>query len=208
MTDQSKRALSQKQTRDAITQAGATLIARNGFSGASVRDIAALAGFTQGAFYSNFQNKDDLAIAIMREQFQFAYDSISRLAKDTSKPTPQMVSEAAAWLHDICGSNEKAQLDAEISLHALRDATFAESYYALLNEHTAKMTVIVQEIADARQLELRAPVGKIAMGMVAMARGLKLMTPRDDPQTIMGTLAIFLDSALQPCTDARDHSAE
>ena len=208
MTDQSKRAKSQQQTRDALTQAGAELIAQNGFAGASVRDIAARAGFTQGAFYSNFQSKDELVLAIMRDQFQFAYDSISLLAKDTSRPTCEMISEAATWLHDICGTNEKAQLDAEISLHALRDAEFAESYYALLDEHTAKMTVIVQEIADARQLNLRAPVGKIAMGMIAMARGLKLMTSRHDPQTIMGTLAIFLDSTMQPCADTCDHSAE
>ncbi len=198
MTEHSKRAISQQQTRDAIIRAGAELIAKNGFSGASVRDIAARAGFTQGAFYSNFQSKDDLVLEIMRSQFQYAYASMEVLSSDTSKSTTEMVTEASQWLREICGSSERAQLEAEISLHALRDPTFAESYYALLDEQADKMAHIVQKSADARQLKLRAPARQLAMGMIAMARGLKLMMPQNDPQTILSTLAIFLDSTLQP----------
>jgi AcrR family transcriptional regulator len=208
MTDQSKRAISQQHTRDALTQAGAELIAKLGFAGASVRDIAARAGFTQGAFYSNFQNKDELVFAILRSQFQYAYDAIEELSKDSSKSTTEMITEAAQWLHEICGSNEKAQLESEISLHALRDPEFAESYYSLLDEHANKMTQIVQGSADARQLQLRAPVGQIAMGMIGMARGLKLMMPHKDPQVLIDTLAVFLDSTMQPGSRGDDHSAE
>ena len=194
------RAKSQQQTRDALLQAGAALIAQNGFAGASVRDIAARAGFTQGAFYSNFQSKDELVFAIMRRLFQHAYDSISMFSKDTSKSTGEMVAEASAWLQDICGSDEKAQLEAEISLHAMRDAKFAESYFALLEEHSEKMTKIVEEIAKARNMELCAPVDQIAKGMIAMARGLKLMMPHNDPKTVIETLAIFLDATMQSCS--------
>ncbi|MCG3268297.1 TetR/AcrR family transcriptional regulator [Yoonia sp. I 8.24] len=204
MTEQSKRAISQQQTRDALTQAGAALIAQNGFSGASVRDIAARAGFTQGAFYSNFQSKDDLVLEIMRSQFQYAYASMEVLSRDTSKSTTEMITEASEWLREICGSSEKAQLEAEISLHALRDPAFAESYYALLDEQADKMAHIVQKSADARQLKLRAPARQLAMGMIAMARGLKLMMPQNDPQTILSTLATFMDSTMQPGVAERE----
>ncbi|MDO6591198.1 hypothetical protein DS901_17145 [Loktanella sp. D2R18] len=198
MAKQSKRTTSQQQTRDALTQAGAELIAQNGFSGASVRDIAARAGYTQGAFYSNFRNKNDLVLEIMRSQFQYAYASMEVLSRDTSKSTTEIVSEASQWLREICGSSERAQLEAEISLHALRDPTFAESYYSLFDEQADKMAHIVQKSADARQLKLRAPARQLAMGMIAMARGLKLMMPKNDPQIILSTLAIFLDSTMQP----------
>jgi AcrR family transcriptional regulator len=204
MTDQSKRAISQQQTRDALTRAGAELIAKHGLSGASVRDISARAGFTQGAFYSNFQSKDDLLLEIMRSQFQYAYASMAVLSNDTTKSVTEVITEASQWLREICGSSEKAQLEVEISLHALRDPVFAESYYALLDEHAAKMAFIVQESADARQLKLCAPANQLAMGLIAMARGLKLMTPQNDPQLILSTLAIFMDSTMRPHSDDSD----
>ncbi|SFR53081.1 transcriptional regulator, TetR family [Yoonia tamlensis] len=208
MTDQSKRALSQQQTHDALAKAGAELIAKNGFAGASVRDIAKRAGYTQGAFYSNFKSKEDLVFAVLRSQFQYAYVTIEEFSKDTTKPVTQMVMQAAQWLDEICGSNENTQLETEISLHALRDPVFAKTYYALLDDHAAKMAQIVQAATDARQLRLRAPVSLVAMGMISMARGLKLMAPHYDPQFVRQTLAVFLESVIQPASDDAGHKAE
>ncbi|PRY77745.1 AcrR family transcriptional regulator [Yoonia maritima] len=208
MSEQSNRAKSQQQTRDALLQAGAQLIAQNGYAGASVRDIAAQAGFTQGAFYSNFKNKDELVFAIMRRLFQHAYDSISYFSKDTTTPTDEMLAEASVWLQDMCGSDEKAQLEAEISLHAMRDMKFADSYFALLDEHAAKMTDIVSEIARARKMTLCAPADQIARGMIAMARGLKLMMPRHDPKTVIETLGVFLDATMRSCQKSRNDQSD
>jgi len=139
------RAKSQQKTRKSLLKAGATLIARNGFSGASVRDIASLAGYTQGAFYSNFQSKDDLVFAIMRDMFQQAYETISSAEKSNSTSPADLAQDITTWLNDLCSSNEKAQLETEISLHAMRDEKFALSFYALLDDHSLKMTQILSE---------------------------------------------------------------
>ena len=44
--------------------AAATVFAHDGFHAASLDDVAALAGFTKGAVYSNFKSKDDLFLAV------------------------------------------------------------------------------------------------------------------------------------------------
>jgi TetR/AcrR family transcriptional repressor of nem operon len=45
------------KARDAILQAGAGALRTNGFNGIGVDGLAASAGVTSGAFYSNFRNK-------------------------------------------------------------------------------------------------------------------------------------------------------
>jgi TetR/AcrR family transcriptional regulator, transcriptional repressor for nem operon len=48
------------KARNAILQAGAETLRENGFNGVGVDALAAAAGVTSGAFYSNFANKEAL----------------------------------------------------------------------------------------------------------------------------------------------------
>ena len=41
-----------------------------GIGGASIETIAAAAGFTRGAFYSNFKSKDELIIAMLEDHVE------------------------------------------------------------------------------------------------------------------------------------------
>lgn len=49
-----------KKAREAIFSAAGKLLKRQGFSGIGVDGLAAAAGVTSGAFYSNFANKEEL----------------------------------------------------------------------------------------------------------------------------------------------------
>src|ERR1700704_6794687 len=54
-------------TRDKLFEAAARVFEEQGISGASIETIAAAAGFTRGAFYSNFKSKDELIIAMLED---------------------------------------------------------------------------------------------------------------------------------------------
>ena len=54
-----------EQTRTALLAAAERLWAERGIHGASLDDIAAAAGLTKGAVYSNFAGKTDLLLALM-----------------------------------------------------------------------------------------------------------------------------------------------
>ena len=56
---------SREETRKHLLDAAQRLIAKNGLSAASVEDIAEAAGYTRGAFYSNFGSKDDLFLELL-----------------------------------------------------------------------------------------------------------------------------------------------
>src|SRR5436305_5014119 len=54
-------------TRDKLFEAAARVFEEQGIGSASIEAIAAAAGFSRGAFYSNFNSKDDLIIAMLED---------------------------------------------------------------------------------------------------------------------------------------------
>ena len=53
------------EVRSRILAAAATVFAQRGFSVATIDEVAAAAGFTKGAVYSNFASKDELFLALL-----------------------------------------------------------------------------------------------------------------------------------------------
>jgi AcrR family transcriptional regulator len=54
-------------TCEKLFEAAARVFEEQGIGGASIEAIAAAAGFTRGAFYSNFKSKDELIIAMIED---------------------------------------------------------------------------------------------------------------------------------------------
>jgi AcrR family transcriptional regulator len=69
LTPERRRAM----TRQYLLEAAAIVFARDGFHGATLDDIAALAGFSKGAVYSNFKSKDDLFLALLDNRIDLRY---------------------------------------------------------------------------------------------------------------------------------------
>lgn len=57
-------------TRDKLFEAAARVFEQDGIGGASIEAIAAEAGFTRGAFYSNFGSKDELIFAMLEDHVE------------------------------------------------------------------------------------------------------------------------------------------
>src|SRR5262249_19258323 len=57
-------------TRDKLFEAAAQVFEDQGINAASIETIAAAAGFTRGAFYSNFASKDELIVAMLEDHVE------------------------------------------------------------------------------------------------------------------------------------------
>src|ERR1700694_1818497 len=57
-------------TCEKLFEAAARVFEEQGIGGASIEGIAAAAGFTRGAFYSNFKSKDELIIAMLEDHVE------------------------------------------------------------------------------------------------------------------------------------------
>src|SRR5882757_1312770 len=59
-----------EDTLEKLFDAAARIFEEQGIGGASIEAIAAAAGFTRGAFYSNFKSKDELIIAMLEDHVE------------------------------------------------------------------------------------------------------------------------------------------
>src|SRR4051812_29687054 len=87
-TERLTRAEQRERTRDALLDAAGRVFVERGFSGASVEAIAAEAGYTRGAFYSNFASKDELFAELLQRRAFDQYRAIARESGDRPRGQP------------------------------------------------------------------------------------------------------------------------
>src|SRR6478609_1141814 len=73
-------------TREKLFEAAARVFEEQGIGGASIEAVAAAAGFTRGAFYSNFKSKDELIIAMLENHVEQSIRLIHDLLADHKNP--------------------------------------------------------------------------------------------------------------------------
>jgi AcrR family transcriptional regulator len=119
---QEKRA----QTRAALLDAAERLWAKHGIRGASLDEIAAQAGMTKGAVYSNFANKTDLILALLDRytQRELGGRRTSSTLRDTDRPRADRCADAGRHFASRLSAEEtrmKALLLMELWLFGMRD---------------------------------------------------------------------------------------
>jgi len=67
-----KHELKTKETRVRLLEAAETIFVRDGYEGAELGEIAALAGRTKGAIYAQFKSKEDVFLALVEDRTQRA----------------------------------------------------------------------------------------------------------------------------------------
>src|SRR6202020_2624007 len=87
-----------QQTREHLLAAAAQVFAERGFHGASLDEVAAVAGFTKGAVYSNFKNKEGLLLALFKANYDREMDAIRTALNDTETPPENRISDFVALI--------------------------------------------------------------------------------------------------------------
>jgi AcrR family transcriptional regulator len=78
-----KHELKTRQTRSLLLQAAETIFVRDGYEGAELGEIAALAGRTKGAIYAQFKSKEDIFLALIEERTNINRAKIEEVLADS-----------------------------------------------------------------------------------------------------------------------------
>jgi AcrR family transcriptional regulator len=70
--------------------AAETIFARDGFEAARLADIAALAGYTRGAFYAHFKSKEDIFFALLELWVGRRIDDVNAILERHSEPVARL----------------------------------------------------------------------------------------------------------------------
>ena len=76
------RSESQAKTREALIEAARAVFVDQGIGGASIDQIAERAGFSKGAFYSNFSSKEDILIALFEQHMKMELTALQLILSD------------------------------------------------------------------------------------------------------------------------------
>jgi len=74
-----------ERTRQFIIEKASPVFNEKGFAGTSMSDLTEITGLTKGSIYGNFENKDEVALAVFDYNFQLVSEYIK--AKMTEKDT-------------------------------------------------------------------------------------------------------------------------
>jgi AcrR family transcriptional regulator len=177
--------------REELLDAAEVLFAREGIQATSVEKIAAEAGFTRGAVYSNFADKDDLVVALLDRRVERSIFEIDEIYEQSSEP--QAFYEA---LHERqrerTDTDEERVLFVEFWLHALRTPSIrpklAQRFAA---KRAAVADFIVRQYSDLG-IELRVDPLKAATVVLALDEGLALHREVDSDAVPEGLFYEFL----------------
>ena len=167
-------------TRDRVLEAASEVFAERGFHGATVEDICERAGFTRGAFYSNFSSKDDLVVELSRRHSEALVDRIRRASKRERASADEVLSDVFAALAD--DSRERwLVLTTEFTLHAIRDASARRAWAAQQRRVRDELVSVVDEAVSRQGLTLPIPTDLFVRAAIALAQGSmtqRLVEPR------------------------------
>ncbi len=112
----------QAATRAALVAAAAEVMAERGVAGTTVEEVTARAGFTRGAFYSNFADKEALVDAVLDARMAYEIADLTPLV--TAAATPDDLMAALRRRNGGSDARRWRLLLAELQLHALRVPSF------------------------------------------------------------------------------------
>ncbi|MGD0893083.1 MAG: TetR family transcriptional regulator [Terracidiphilus sp.] len=107
------------RTREQLLRAARAVFARDGFEHARIEEIASKAGKTRGAFYDNFNDKEDVFFAIFEENINRGLAELKPLlARLISQE--QRIEALVKFLRGLTRDRERMLLSLEFKLYSIR----------------------------------------------------------------------------------------
>jgi AcrR family transcriptional regulator len=181
----------QERTRVDLIEAAGRVFARRGYHGASVEEIAAEAGYTTGAVYSNFKGKEELFLALNEHELEKRLADYRAVVDAID--SPQGVEQAASerfgdFIHD---DPDWPLLFFEFWAYGARNQRLRSEF---VKQRTAEVKIIAEAIESqtaAAGVTLPLPTEQVAVGIGALINGLafeRVLDPSSVPDDLFGLI--------------------
>lgn len=181
-----------ERTRAALIASARHTFATRGFEGASLDEIADAAGYTRGAIYRHFANKEDLFFAVsdavnteVLDTFAEELDLEERSSLDDNRPV------AATWMKALAGNREIWALNLELSLYQYRNPDAQERSADQRRQNRARVASFMEHYSAEQGFSLKYPVETITAILLNASDGF-VQAARMDTD-VEALFATFLD---------------
>jgi AcrR family transcriptional regulator len=191
LTPERRRAM----TRQHLLDAAAIVFARNGFHGSTLDEVAATAGFTKGAVYSNFKSKEDLFVELLdvriTRQFAVVAEVLESGPRERAEQLPRirdLISsmQSTFWDDDWCA------LYLEFVLYARRNPEAKAKLVARAEREREFVRELIEHEYGAVGVEGNYPTTELAEISLALFNGLGVSRLVDSAAVTDETIDIML----------------
>lgn len=186
------------EVRDRLLRAASTVFAERGFAGATMQQVAAVAGFTTGALYSNFASKDDLFFELFDREVTGRISAVREILgqADLTVIDEETALEAGRQLTVAMQQNREWQLlFTEFWLRAARDAQLRERWVEKRRDYHRQLTELADEALAGWGAGTAVSSRTLMFTVLALNNGLaieELADPGSVPDDTIGTVLVRL----------------
>lgn len=193
------------ETRRAVLDAAFEVFGRQGIAATSLTEVAAAAGLTKGAVYSNFESKDELVLALMEEhaghRIRASLDAVEAAGRD------EVLGRLAAVLvHEMRVDATAHRLLAEYFALAHHDPDRRAGLQQRRREVRTTIARAVARVAEELDLDLPLPAEDFATVLLALSNGLGVesdIDPEGVPEDLLArVLTLIVGDAVETVRDA------
>jgi len=154
-----------QRTRERLIDAAYEVFAEQGVHAAAIETIVERAGFTRGAFYSNFDSKEELFFALAERENALRIERLEQAIEDVRgrERAQELDRDGIARLVEGFLSTQSDDrrwclVQSEFRLLAMRDREVASRYLAYQSDLEQQLARVLEEAADAVGLEFSIDV--------------------------------------------------
>lgn len=181
-----------ERTRAALIASARHVFATRGFEGASLDEIADAAGYTRGAIYRHFANKEDLFFAVSDAVNTEVLDAFAEeLDLEAGATLDDNRLAAATWMKALAGNREIWALNLEFSLYQYRNPAVQERSADQRRQNRATVASFMEHYWAEQGITPKVPVETISAILLNVSDGF-VQAARVDAGT-EDLFATFLD---------------
>jgi AcrR family transcriptional regulator len=158
-------------TRTTLIEAAADVFARRGFHAASLEEIAETAGFTRGAIYKNFENKEELFFAVIERRIDAQLKRFGDVIGEDRTAATDPVRLAALWEEILPSEREWFTLDLEFRLYAMRNEDARKRWVANERELHSLVARFIKEMQESLGTSMAMDADTLAGIVVPASQG-------------------------------------
>ena len=165
------RAESQAQTRQRLLLAAVEVFARDGYAGASVDEITEHAGYSRGAFYANFQNKDDLFLAMLEMQMEAVIAAATGIINSATEPAAKIALLKKVYIEESHNKN-LFLLFTEFFLFAIRNHGMRDRFNRLNQRYMETIATLLKTAIP--ELQKGQMAKNVSFSLLSLGHGVAL----------------------------------
>jgi AcrR family transcriptional regulator len=127
------REQSQARTREKLLASAHEMVGRDGYEGTSIERIAEEAGFSKGAFYSNFSSKEDIFLQLLGRNAGGDVSELEGRLGGIDDPR-DIIESLSAWANARASDHRWGVLAIEMMRRARREETMSERHVKLFHD--------------------------------------------------------------------------